>query len=281
MSSLGEWKFSTLVEKRAETCDDEVKKRGKSIKWIFSHFFFRLVPLLSLLWGKTGRSSSSSEVAQGKEKKFTEESSYRQLAISYTDRLLFCFHFTPLSFVVGIVWGFPPFWALLAAIFLPALNLFHLKFSILSKYHHHHHLCRLIFNTVSLSLPFPLLSQEVQVLKALVLGEEERGQSQYQVMCFLTKLQKGDFISSDAMAKLRQVRTEYTYTDIFPLCLNIVVICCGGDEKMTVVKLRNSIDAGSWTRSWLWQQKEEDIRGMECCLIPFHNSCAYCQNNQQ
>lgn len=48
--------------------------------------------------------------------------------------------------------------------------------------------------------------QEVQVLKALVLGEEERGQSQYQVMCFVTKFQKGDFITSDAMAKLRQVR---------------------------------------------------------------------------
>lgn len=58
---------------------------------------------------------------------------------------------------------------------------------------------------------FPLQSslhhrQEAQVLKALVLGEEERGQSQYQVMCFVTKFQKGDFITSDAMAKLRQVR---------------------------------------------------------------------------
>lgn len=48
--------------------------------------------------------------------------------------------------------------------------------------------------------------QEVEVLKALVLGEEERGQSQYQVMCFVTKFQKGEFITSDAMAKLRQVR---------------------------------------------------------------------------
>lgn len=46
------------------------------------------------------------------------------------------------------------------------------------------------------------------MLKALVLGEEERGQSQYQVMCFVTKFQKGDFITSDAMAKLRQVRIE-------------------------------------------------------------------------
>lgn len=45
---------------------------------------------------------------------------------------------------------------------------------------------------------------EVRILKALVLGEEERGQSQYQVMCFITKFSKGDFISADAMAKLRQ-----------------------------------------------------------------------------
>ncbi|XP_037958366.1 out at first protein isoform X2 [Teleopsis dalmanni] len=45
---------------------------------------------------------------------------------------------------------------------------------------------------------------EVKILKALVLGEEERGQSQYQVMCFVAKFNKGDFISSDAMSKLRQ-----------------------------------------------------------------------------
>lgn len=51
--------------------------------------------------------------------------------------------------------------------------------------------------------------QEVQILKALVLGEEERGQSQYQVMCFITKFVKSDFISSDAMAKLRQVSINY------------------------------------------------------------------------
>ncbi|XP_066589734.1 out at first protein [Prorops nasuta] len=45
---------------------------------------------------------------------------------------------------------------------------------------------------------------EVQVIKALVLGEEERGQSQYQVMCFVNHFYKVDFISSDAMSKLRQ-----------------------------------------------------------------------------
>ncbi|XP_026681993.1 out at first protein-like, partial [Diaphorina citri] len=47
-------------------------------------------------------------------------------------------------------------------------------------------------------------SREVQILKALVLGEEERGQSQYQVMCFVTHISKEEFISSDAISKLRQ-----------------------------------------------------------------------------
>jgi hypothetical protein len=47
--------------------------------------------------------------------------------------------------------------------------------------------------------------QQVQVLKALVLGEEERGQSQYQVMCFASHFGKEEgFIAPDAMAKLRQ-----------------------------------------------------------------------------
>lgn len=44
----------------------------------------------------------------------------------------------------------------------------------------------------------------MQVLKALILGEEERGQSQYQVVCFVFHFPKDSFISSDAMSKLRQ-----------------------------------------------------------------------------
>lgn len=58
---------------------------------------------------------------------------------------------------------------------------------------------------------YVVLFQEIQILKALVLGEEERGQSQYQVMCFVTRLSKSDFISTDAMSKLRQVRFHSEY----------------------------------------------------------------------
>jgi hypothetical protein len=56
--------------------------------------------------------------------------------------------------------------------------------------------------------------QDVQILKALVLGEEERGQSQYQVMCFVCHFQKEEFISSDAMSKLRQVRWDSAWFDV-------------------------------------------------------------------
>ncbi|KAI0225032.1 Out at first protein [Lamellibrachia satsuma] len=48
------------------------------------------------------------------------------------------------------------------------------------------------------------IKNDVQIFKVLVLGEEERGQSQSQVMCFVTRFIKNEFISSDAMSKLRQ-----------------------------------------------------------------------------
>ena len=40
----------------------------------------------------------------------------------------------------------------------------------------------------------------------LSLAEEERGQSQPQLMCYVTRFIKNEFISSDAMSKLRQVQ---------------------------------------------------------------------------
>ncbi|XP_054760052.2 out at first protein-like isoform X1 [Lytechinus pictus] len=45
---------------------------------------------------------------------------------------------------------------------------------------------------------------EVRIFKTIVLGEEERLESQYHIMCFVTKFSKSEFISSDAMSKLRQ-----------------------------------------------------------------------------
>lgn len=45
---------------------------------------------------------------------------------------------------------------------------------------------------------------EVQIFRIYVLGEEELGHPEPQVMCFISRFLRNDFISSDAMSKLRQ-----------------------------------------------------------------------------
>ncbi|CAL1545524.1 unnamed protein product [Lymnaea stagnalis] len=45
---------------------------------------------------------------------------------------------------------------------------------------------------------------EVQIFRIYVSGEEELGQTQTQTVCFITRFLRNDFISSDAMSKLRQ-----------------------------------------------------------------------------
>ena len=50
-----------------------------------------------------------------------------------------------------------------------------------------------------------LFLQKVQIFKMIVLGEMEQGESPYHSACFVTKFADGEFISSDAMSKLRQV----------------------------------------------------------------------------
>ncbi|NWH80564.1 OAF protein, partial [Piaya cayana] len=46
--------------------------------------------------------------------------------------------------------------------------------------------------------------QEVKIFRALILGELERGQSQFQALCFVTRLYRNEIIPSESMAKLRQ-----------------------------------------------------------------------------
>lgn len=45
----------------------------------------------------------------------------------------------------------------------------------------------------------------MKIFRALILGELEKGQSQFQALCFVTQLQHNEIIPSEAMAKLRQV----------------------------------------------------------------------------
>ncbi|XP_031427367.1 out at first protein homolog isoform X2 [Clupea harengus] len=46
--------------------------------------------------------------------------------------------------------------------------------------------------------------QHVKIFRALVLGEPERGQTQYQALCFITHLDAREFIPIESMARLRQ-----------------------------------------------------------------------------
>jgi len=45
----------------------------------------------------------------------------------------------------------------------------------------------------------------VQIFRTVILPEEDLGQTDIQTVCFVLRFAKNEFISSDAMSKLRQV----------------------------------------------------------------------------
>lgn len=51
----------------------------------------------------------------------------------------------------------------------------------------------------------PNVLQDVKIFRALILGELERGQNQYQALCFISRLGRNEIIPSESMARLRQV----------------------------------------------------------------------------
>lgn len=54
---------------------------------------------------------------------------------------------------------------------------------------------------------FSLLIQKRKIFQVTVLGEMDKAESSYEAMCFVTELVEDEFISSDAMSKLRQVNS--------------------------------------------------------------------------
>ncbi|XP_018598205.1 out at first protein homolog [Scleropages formosus] len=70
--------------------------------------------------------------------------------------------------------------------------------------------------------------QEVKIFRSLILGEMERGQRQYQVLCFVTQLSHNELISSESMARLRQknpraVRTAEEQRGVEQLSMSVGV----------------------------------------------------------
>ncbi|XP_017316083.1 out at first protein homolog [Ictalurus punctatus] len=70
--------------------------------------------------------------------------------------------------------------------------------------------------------------RHVKILRALVLGEPERGQTQYQGLCFISRLEHGEIIPSEAMVRLRQknphvVRTAEEKRALERMSMNMAV----------------------------------------------------------
>uniref|UniRef100_A0A8C7GVC3 Out at first protein homolog n=1 Tax=Oncorhynchus kisutch TaxID=8019 RepID=A0A8C7GVC3_ONCKI len=70
--------------------------------------------------------------------------------------------------------------------------------------------------------------QHVKIFRALILGELERGQSQYQALCFISHLNHNEFIPSESMARLRQknpqsIRTAEERRGLDQLTMNVAV----------------------------------------------------------
>ncbi|MFT7818558.1 hypothetical protein Z043-110195 [Arapaima gigas] len=72
------------------------------------------------------------------------------------------------------------------------------------------------------------LEEDVKLFRALILGEPERGQSQYQALCFVTRLNHNEIIPSESMARLRQknpraVRSAEERRGVEQLAMNMAV----------------------------------------------------------
>ncbi|XP_050541284.1 out at first protein isoform X2 [Daktulosphaira vitifoliae] len=89
--------------------------------------------------------------------------------------------------------------------------------------------------TLELQLPDSTLitqhidfTKEVQIIQVLLLGEEERGQKPFQIVCFVNHIYPNEFISPDAMAKLRQknpstIRTSEEFKGIFNISVDLKI----------------------------------------------------------
>uniref|UniRef100_A0AAQ4P0M3 Out at first protein homolog n=1 Tax=Gasterosteus aculeatus aculeatus TaxID=481459 RepID=A0AAQ4P0M3_GASAC len=64
--------------------------------------------------------------------------------------------------------------------------------------------CSSVMLPIKKRLPIHTAMQDVKIFRALILGELERGQSQYQALCFISRLGRNEIIPSESMARLRQ-----------------------------------------------------------------------------
>ncbi|XP_067293906.1 out at first protein homolog [Pseudorasbora parva] len=83
--------------------------------------------------------------------------------------------------------------------------------------------------------------RRVKIFRALVLGEPEKGQSQYQALCFISHLDHGELIPSEAMARLRQknphvVRSAEERRGVEQFTMNVVLNMSGSWHLSTHIR---------------------------------------------
>lgn len=111
--------------------------------------------------------------------------------------------------------------------------------------------------------------QDLQVVRVVRLGEEELGQKPFQEMCFVTMFTRDDYISSDAMSKLRQknpwtVRTpeEDRGTDQLDMDLSLDVGAAGTLLSPHIPRLCSAARATTFASSRdlkTWINDKQDV----------------------
>ncbi|XP_023672070.1 out at first protein homolog isoform X1 [Paramormyrops kingsleyae] len=128
--------------------------------------------------------------------------------------------------------------------------------------------------------------QEVKLFRALILGEPERGQNQYQALCFITRLNSNEIIPSESMARLRQknphaIRSAEERRTEDQLAMNVAVnlsrawqlsahvhnMCAEAQEAIYTreVDVKHWLDKGVEGSVFEILPQEEDVPDLQTC----------------
>lgn len=97
--------------------------------------------------------------------------------------------------------------------------------------------------------------RDVRIFRALILGEPERGQNQYQVLCFVTQLNHHEIIPTESMARLRQknphlVRTPEEKHGVEHLQMDLAVnLSQSGQLNTNIFEVCKEAHEGVYTRT--------------------------------
>ncbi|XP_072558124.1 out at first protein homolog isoform X2 [Paramormyrops kingsleyae] len=131
-----------------------------------------------------------------------------------------------------------------------------------------------------------LAMHEVKLFRALILGEPERGQNQYQALCFITRLNSNEIIPSESMARLRQknphaIRSAEERRTEDQLAMNVAVnlsrawqlsahvhnMCAEAQEAIYTreVDVKHWLDKGVEGSVFEILPQEEDVPDLQTC----------------